>query len=216
MTRQSCVLAPTLFGIFFSMLLKRAFGSSSLGIKLHTRTDGNLFNLARLRSKRKVKTFTVRDLLFADDAALVAHSAQDLQTLLSQFSSACSDFGLTISLKKTKVLSQGTYIPPSIKIDGKDIKNVNNFAQVLPIWSNTSLDTQINCCIGKASGTFAHLATSVWDNTKFCIRTNSNVYCAYVCSTLLYGSETWTLSSMQEKKIKTFHIWCFCHILKFR
>ena len=57
--KQGCVLAPTLFGIFFSMLLKRAFGSSSLGIKLHTRTDGNLFNLARLRSKRKVKTFTV-------------------------------------------------------------------------------------------------------------------------------------------------------------
>ena len=82
--KQGCVLAPTLFGIFFSMLLKRAFGSSSLGIKLHTRIDVNLFNLARLRAKRKLKNFTVRDLLFADDAALVAHSAQDLQTLLSQ------------------------------------------------------------------------------------------------------------------------------------
>ena len=112
------------FGIFLTMLLKRAFGSSYLGIKLHTRTDGNLFNLARLKSKRKVKTFTVRDLLCADDAALVAHSAQDLQTLLSQFSSAFSDFGLTISLRKTKVLSQWTYIPPWIKIDGKDIENV--------------------------------------------------------------------------------------------
>ena len=40
--KQDCVLAPTLFGIFFSMLLKRVFGSSSLGFKLHTRTDGNL------------------------------------------------------------------------------------------------------------------------------------------------------------------------------
>ena len=64
--------------------------------------------------------FTVRDLFLA----LAAHSAQDLQTLLSQLSSACSDFGLAISLKKTIVLSQVTYIPPSIKFDGKDIKNV--------------------------------------------------------------------------------------------
>ena len=54
----------------------------------------------------------MRDLLFADDAVLVAHSAQDLPTLLSQFSSAWLDLGLTISLKKTKVLSQGTDIPP--------------------------------------------------------------------------------------------------------
>ena len=67
------------------MLLKRAFGSSSLGIKLHIRTDGDLFNLARLRAKRKVKNFTVGDLPFVDDAALVTHSAQDLQTLLSLF-----------------------------------------------------------------------------------------------------------------------------------
>ena len=101
--KQGCVLAPTLFGIFFSMLITRAFGSSSLGIKLHTRTDGDLFNFARLRAKRKVKNFTVRDILFADGAALVAHSAHDLQTLLSPFSSACCDFGVTISLKKTKV-----------------------------------------------------------------------------------------------------------------
>ena len=79
------------------MLLKRAFGSSSLRIKLHARTDGNLFNLARLRAK--VKNFTVREHLFADDAALVAHSAQDL---LSQFSSACSNFGLPLALKKLK------------------------------------------------------------------------------------------------------------------
>ena len=96
---QGYVLPPTLFGIFSSMLLKPAFGSLPVGIKLHTRTDGNLFNVARLRAKQKVKNFTMPDLLFADDAALVAHCAQDLQTLLSKFSSACSDFGLTISLK---------------------------------------------------------------------------------------------------------------------
>ena len=99
--KQGSVLAPTLFGILFSMLLMRVFGFSSLGIKLHKRTDDNVFKPARLRAKRKVKNFTVRYLLFADDAAHVAHSAQDLHTPLSQFSSAGSDFGLTISLKKT-------------------------------------------------------------------------------------------------------------------
>ncbi|XP_063604704.1 uncharacterized protein LOC134780126 [Penaeus indicus] len=45
--------ANTLFGIFFSMLLKYAFSSSEDGVYLHTRSDGKLFNLARLRAKTK-------------------------------------------------------------------------------------------------------------------------------------------------------------------
>ena len=64
---------------------------------MHTRSEG--FNSARLKAKSMVKTITVRDLFFADDAALVAHSAQDLHTLINKFSSECSQFGLTISLK---------------------------------------------------------------------------------------------------------------------
>ena len=144
------------------MLVELAFCSSTVGFKLHKRFDKRLFNPKRLKAKSKVKKITVRDMLFADDAALVAQSAQDLQTLLSLFSSACSDFGLTISLKKTKVLSQGTDIPPSIKIDGKDIENVKNFVYIgSSIASNASLDTEINFRIGKVSGTFARLTGRV-------------------------------------------------------
>ena len=66
--------------------------------------------------------------------------------------------------------------------------------------SNASMDTEINCCIGKASDTFAQLSGRVWDSHKLTIRTKSAVYCACVCTTLLYGSETWTLSIVQEKK----------------
>lgn len=45
-----------------------------------------------------LKNFTQRDLLFFDDAALVAHSAQILQTLLSLFPLAYSDFRLKVRL----------------------------------------------------------------------------------------------------------------------
>ena len=51
--KQGCVLARTLFGILFSLLLSYAFDSSSDGIYLHTRSDGKLFNLARLHAKTK-------------------------------------------------------------------------------------------------------------------------------------------------------------------
>ena len=71
--KQGYVLAPTLFGIFISLLLKKGFGTAEEGIYLHTRTDGKLFNLPRLKAKSKVKTTIIRDMLLADDAAL-AHS----------------------------------------------------------------------------------------------------------------------------------------------
>ena len=44
---------------------------------------------------------------------------------------------------------------------------------------------------------------------KLTIRTKSTVYRAFVCSTLLYGSEIWTLSTIQEKEINTYHLQCF-------
>ena len=47
--KQGCVLAPTLFEIFFSLMLTYAFGGVSDGIYLHTRHDGKIFNLKRLR-----------------------------------------------------------------------------------------------------------------------------------------------------------------------
>lgn len=67
--KQGCVLAPILFGIFFALLLKHAFKSSTDGVYLHSRSDGRLFNISRFRAKTKTRTVTIRDLLFADDAA---------------------------------------------------------------------------------------------------------------------------------------------------
>ncbi|KAL1278830.1 hypothetical protein QQF64_025503 [Cirrhinus molitorella] len=78
--KQGCVLAPTLFGIFFSLLLRHAFSQSEDGVFIRTRSDGNLFNLAHLRAKTKVRRVLVREMMFADDVALTAHSEEALRT----------------------------------------------------------------------------------------------------------------------------------------
>ena len=72
--KQGCVLAPTLFRIFFAFLLKHAFGSSTEGIYLHTRSDGLLCNLVRLKAKTKVREVLIWDMLFADAAAVSSHT----------------------------------------------------------------------------------------------------------------------------------------------
>ena len=65
--KRGCVLAPTLFGIFFALLLKQVFGISREGIYLHTRSDGRLFNLACLRARTKIREAIIRDMMFADN-----------------------------------------------------------------------------------------------------------------------------------------------------
>ena len=120
MTKSNAILFK--INLLLFLLIPRRPESSS--IQELTDTFSNPSNLI---AKRNLNIVTIRDLLFADDAALVAHSAQDLQTLLNQFYSACSDFGFTISLNKTKILSQETNILPPIKINCKDIENVDSF-----------------------------------------------------------------------------------------
>ena len=165
--KQGCVLAPTLFGIFFSMLLKHAFGDTKEGVFLRTRSDGRLFNLDRLKAKTKVIQALIRDLLFADDAAIATHSENELQFLMDRLSAACKDFGLIISIPKTKILPQGVAEKPNIRIDNYELGVVEDFPYLGSNISGTlSLDTEINKRIGKAAGTLSKLTGRVWKNSK--------------------------------------------------
>ena len=56
--KQGCILAPTLFGIFFALHLKHAFKRSTDSVYLHSRSDSCLFNISRLCAKTKTRTVT--------------------------------------------------------------------------------------------------------------------------------------------------------------
>ena len=211
--KQGCVLAPTLFGVFFSLLLRYAFRHSEDGVFLHTRSDGNVFNLARLRAKTKTRKVLIRELLFADDAALTAHTEEALQHLITCFAEACT-FGLTISLKKTNIMSQDVSSTPQITIGDHTLEVVDNFTYLgSTISSNISLDAELNVRIGKAATAMARLTKRVWDNTMLTKNTKTKVYQACVLSTLLYGSESWTLYSRQERRLNAFHMRCLRRLL---
>ena len=59
-----------------------AFNKSEDGIHLHIRSDGNLVNLSRQRARTKVRRVLIREMLFADDAALTAQTEEALQKLI--------------------------------------------------------------------------------------------------------------------------------------
>ena len=152
---------------------------------LHTRGDGNLFSRARLRAKIKVR----KVLITKGDAVCGRRCPNSTHRGCSTVT--CSEFGLTVSLKKINVLGQDFSSIPSISIGDYTLEVVGDFSYLGPtISSNLSLDTELNKRIGKAAAALARLEKRVWENT---------MYQACVLSTLLYGSETWTLYSCQER-----------------
>jgi len=153
-------------------------------------------------------------MLFADDAALTAQSEEDRQGLVSSFANACSDFGLTISLKKTNIMGQDVSDIPHICINDHTLDVVEDFTYLgSTISSNLSLDADLNKRIGKASTAMARLSKRVWENSMLTIKTKMRVYQACVLSTLLYGSETWALYARQESRLNAFHMRCLRRIL---
>ena len=142
-----------------------------------TRHDGKLFNLKRLRAKTKVTCVLIREMLFADDAALVSHTQEGLQCLVDRFSKACKEFSPTISIKKTEVMAHDAEMPPSVYVDGFHLSVVDNFKYLeSTISSNLSLVVEINAPIGKAAIVMAKLNKRVWQNIHLTMNTRLNVY----------------------------------------
>ncbi|GFO50142.1 RNA-directed DNA polymerase from mobile element jockey [Plakobranchus ocellatus] len=219
--KQGGVLAPTLFSIFFSMMLKQANENceDEDGIYIRYRLDGSLFNLRRLQAHTKTNERLIRDLLFADDAALVAHTEQALQRLTSCFADASRLFGLEISLKKTEVLHQPApqeaYHPPHITINSSELKSTPQFTYLgCTISSDARLDKEIDNRLARANSSFGRLYKRVWNNKSLKIKTKIQVYRAVVLTTLLYGSETWVTYSSNIRLLERLHQRCLRTILK--
>ena len=68
---QGCVLAPLLFYIFLPAMLDEAFRDVWDGVYTQSRQSADLFNVANVRAKTKTSRILMRELLFADDSALV-------------------------------------------------------------------------------------------------------------------------------------------------
>ena len=131
-TKQGCVLAPTLFTLFLTVVLTILHQEIQEGVYIYTRSDGGLFNLARLKAKTKTTKALIRELLFADDTALVAHNPAQIQRMLDSFSEASRKMGLQINISKTELMyqpdpSSPTQNEPRITISGEALKVVQTF-----------------------------------------------------------------------------------------
>ena len=219
--KQGCVLAPTLFSMVFAAMLTDAFQNHEDGIPLRYRTDGRIFNPRRLQAITKVKETVIRDFLFADDCALNASTEEEMQHELDCFSSACDNFGLTISTTKTEVMYQTApgkpYHEPCITVKGHKLQAVDSFTYLGSTLSREfNIDVEVNNRIAKASAAFGRLRKNVWERRGLSTSTKLKVYRAVVLTTLLHACETWTVYNRHAKQLNHFHTTCLRRLLRIK
>ena len=227
--KQGCVLAPVLFNIYvqcfalyiYVQCITRLLAQhleQNCRIRLNYRTDRNLFDTSKLKAKSKISQTDLLELQYADDCALVSDSPEALQSVLSHTSNFYKRLGLSINITKTEFLKYNP-IPHqntvNIYIDGLPLKEVNCFKYLgSHISANCHLDDEIHFRLQQANCAFGRLRQRVFQNRNISLKTKVQVYNAIVLTSLLYGSETWTLYQHHLRSLEQFHMRSLRRILE--
>ena len=144
-----------------------------------------------------------------------------MQLSMDKLSSACNNFGLTISTKKTKVMHQPApnrpYQEPFICVKGQKLQPVDKFMYLGSTLSRAVLiDDAINSRIAKASSGFGRLRATVWDRRGSSLATKLQVYRVVVLPSLIYACETWTVYRSHARHLNHFYMICLQKILRIK
>jgi len=111
--------------------------------------------------------------------------------------------------KKTKVMKISRQPSPiTIKIDQKQLENVECFKYLGSMLTEDGRCTcEIKFRIAMAKATFNKKKNLFTSKLDFNLR--KRLVRCYVWSIVLYGAETWTLRSTDQKHLESFKMWCW-------
>ena len=192
--RQGCILSPILFNLYSEWMTKE-IEENTEGIKI----NGDI----------------IRDCRYADDAAMLADTTEKLQKSVDILESVCTDYGMKINTKKTKVMaiSKNGRAECKIKIGRDIVEQVSQFKYL------GSLLTEDGRCIREVKARIA-MAKSAFMKYKDLMKRRINmslkmkILNTYIFSVVNYAAETWTFTKEIVNKINSFELWCYRRILR--
>ena len=212
--RQGCTIAPTLFNLYFNLVMGQwRTRCHSFGTEVHYKCGGKLVGE---RTRRPLKT-TVTELQFADDAALVCSSREGVERSARALDQVASEWGLTLSLQKTKLMVAGTWSEEDLQpivIRADSIEVVPEFrylGSIVEMHGEVLKDVEDK--IARASRAFGVLCRPVLQDKGLSLKTKKMVYRAVVMGVLLYGAEAWVNKRAATRKLEAFNNKCLRHIL---
>ena len=155
---------------------------------------------------------------FADDTKLLSSgydafvNYQNDLSLLSNELQWCADNELNFNISKCAFICFRPESSGSLSLDGHLLKQVDATSDLgLEVSSNLKWDLHIRTKLFRARNNFNYLR----HNAAYSMpsRVKLNLYYACVLSTLLYGSQVWSLDVSHIRLMEKFHLkclsWCF-------
>jgi len=140
-------------------------------------------------------------LLFADDQVIIADTEDKLQKAMHKLNRIIKEYGLTISVQKTKSMAFKGRYPVRTKIvkDNKIIEQVimfNYLGNMISYEKELDIDNKLHNYL-KITG----ILNNVCKPQKTLKKTRLKLYNTLALQVLLYGSESWTIKARDARKI---------------
>ena len=212
--QQGCTIAPTLFTLYFNMVISRwRERCEPFGVEVLYKCGGKLVGE---RTRRPART-NLTEFLFADDAAAVSANRPDIERAARILDEVTTEYGLTVSFPKTKLMVAGPQLETAeqpITINEKKIDVVSDFRYLgVIIEASGAVKKYVEDRVGRASRAFGAMKKAVFTNNSLSLKTKRLVYRAVVLGVLLYGVETIALIRDHSRKLEVFHNRCLRAIL---
>ena len=194
--RQGCTLAPTLFNIYYSVVVSSWRDKCPLaGVNVKFKHGRKVVGDRTAKSHLNVAKLTKSQ--FADDTATYATTRDTFEYSAKKLLDTAKDWGMTVSIEKTKGMVAGSTTGESdaepLQTENGPIQMVDNFPYLgSTITSNGEITSEVSSRIAKASKAFGCLRKPIFQDSNLSTATKRAVYHAVVMSVLLYGAETWS------------------------
>jgi len=143
----------------------------------------------------------INTLLFADDQAIIQKCEDDLQRSTYELHNICQDYGMKISIKKTKTMAFKGKEPIRTKIiiENEAIEQVSHFTYL-----GCDITFEYENDIQHKLHKFQHICGTLRKTLKKKTRkeTQLKFYKVMATPVLLYGSETWTMGRQDLSRIQ--------------
>jgi len=156
----------------------------------------------------KIDGESLNHLRFADDIILFASNFEDLQEMLQELNQASLEVGLSMNLKKTKIMSnqytEDIDNDQPITINNNIIETVDHYIYLGQRISmdSTSKELEVKRRITLGWQAFGR-ASSIFKSKDMPIVLKRQVYDQCITPTVTYGAETWNLTKKQTLKLRT-------------
>ena len=182
---QGDTLALFLFIVVLDYVLRLSLDTiNDKGLQIHPR-----------RSRRQPATH-ITDLDFADDIALVSDLVTNAEALLHSVEDAASLVGLHCNKTKTEVISS-TPNSSFRSLAGNSIKQVDDFKYLGSFVMNSEKDMKSRKALAWVA---CNKLNKIWHST-LANETKVFIFKTLIEPILLYGAETWTLTTRQQKRL---------------